>query len=108
MSGVSNAILSIEVGDEVFLSGASENTVRCAAWNLGKRWGRKFRVSKTADGIFVRREHIDHLQDAAPELLAALQGILRSPNFPACNCGLPECKTTQARAAVARATGGAA
>jgi hypothetical protein len=40
---------------------------------------------------------------AAPDLLQALQAVLDSPFFPACDCGLPECKTTQARAAIARA-----
>lgn len=44
---------------------------------------------------------------AAPELLAALQRILAHPNFRPCECGASNCATTEARAAIAKATGGA-
>lgn len=55
-------------------------------------------------------ERVKHTPTPGPlavnaDLLAALKGVLSHPNFPACNCGFPECTTAVARAAVAKATG---
>lgn len=42
---------------------------------------------------------------AAPDLLAACQRALSHPAVPLCDCGEPDCATTQLRAAIAKAAG---
>jgi hypothetical protein len=102
-----DTLLSLKVGERVVITNLPENTVRCAAFQAKKRWGRWFSVNRTDGGVIAQRTEPNHLQSAAPDLLEALQGILNSEAFNACDCGLPECKTTKARAAVAKALGSA-
>lgn len=52
---MTDALLSLSIGESVLITGRKASSVRNTAWNTGSRWSRRFTVQELNDGMLVRR-----------------------------------------------------